>query len=101
MDVSPLITPPVTVHGTNSAGGSTSWTSSIALAASWDGGAVAYPTYVPGGDTASPQRYTTSQNGQYPNATAPLTQCCQVKDPPLSPDGLGERKSRNHAELSV
>ncbi len=94
VDISPLITPPVTVTGTVIATGkSYSWTSSMAVAESWDGGAVAYPTYVPSGDIALPQRYTTSQTGpggigtaQYPNATAPLT-----SDPVWigSADGLG------------
>lgn len=93
VDVSPLITPPVLVHGMNSSGGATSWTSPIAVGASWDGGAVAYPTEVPEGDAALPQRYTTSQTGpggsgttQYPNATAPLT-----SDPVWigSADGIG------------
>ena len=93
VDMNPLITPPVTVHGTNSAGGSTSWVSPMAVAESWNGGAVAYPTNVPSGDIPPHIAYSTSQTGpggigtaQYPNATAPLT-----SDPVWigSADGLG------------
>ena len=86
VDVSPLITPPVTVKGYSSNGTSVPWTSPMVVAESWDGGAVAYPTYVPTGDSFIPQFYSTSQDGQYPNSTAPLT-----SDPVWigSADGLG------------
>jgi len=86
VDVSPLITPPVTVDGTTDSGAATSWTSPMTVAESWDGGAVAYPTNVPSGDIAPNINYKTSQDGQYPNTTAPLT-----SDPVWigSADGIG------------
>ncbi len=81
VDVNPLITPPVPVTGINLATGQfTRWQSPVAVAASWDGGAVAIPTYVPSNVVFQPMKYTTSQTGaggigtqQYPNSTAPLT----------------------------
>lgn len=74
VDVNPLITPPVTVTGIDlTTGQTTTWQSPVAVAESWDGGAVAYPTYTPQGDHAFSLDYFTNQSGQYPHSTAPLT----------------------------
>lgn len=76
VDDSPLITPPVTVHGA----GGTSWQSPVAVIGSWDGGLVATPVDVPAGDVQNPQYYTTSQTNPggigttaYPHSTADIT----------------------------
>ncbi len=75
VDDSPLITPPVTVHGA----GGTSWTSPVAVIGSWDGGLVATPVDVPAGDYPINQDYYSAQlnNGigttAYPHSTADIT----------------------------
>ena len=83
IDTSPLITPPVTVSGLNlSTGNAVTWQSPTAVVGSWDGGLVATPLYVPGGDGAITQYYTTSQPAslggvagtpQFPNDTGNIT----------------------------
>jgi len=82
VDVSPLITPPLTETGLNLATGTqTTWQSPVAVAESWDGGAVATPVYIPSNviPTRSFNSYTTSQDSdgigtqQYPHSTAALT----------------------------
>lgn len=60
--MSPLITPPVTVYGRNSSFVATNWISPVAVVGSWDGGVLAYPTYVPSGDYAVPVSYRTSMD---------------------------------------
>jgi len=95
VDMSPLITPPVPVQLTDSAT-QTSVTKdlSVAVAASWDGGAVAMPLGVPSGYKPSILHYFTTQPPKhggigttaYPKSTAPIT-----SDPTWigSADGLG------------
>lgn len=81
VDVSPLITPPVTLSGIDAATGRTvQWRSPVIVAESWDGGAVAQPVSVPPGVVSTTFRYTTSQTGpgginatSYPHSQAPLT----------------------------
>ncbi len=83
IDDSPLITPPVTVSGLNlSTGSSVTWQSPVVVVGSWDGGLVAAPLHVPGGDGAITQYYTTSQPAslggvagtpQFPNDTGDIT----------------------------
>lgn len=95
VDTSPLITPPVPVPVKNSVTGATTTDDfSVAVAASWDGGAVAMPLGVPSGDQATNQHYFTTQLAKsggigttaYPNSTAAIT-----SDPTWigSADGLG------------
>ncbi len=81
VDDSPLITLPITVSGTNdSTFLPVTWQSPVAVIGSWDGGEVALPTYVPLGDSADAQYYTTSQTSggisgtpQFPHSTADIT----------------------------
>lgn len=71
VDENPLITPTVTVNGFNASFQPVSWSSPVAVVGSWDGGLIAYPTYVPSGDTPNRLAYLTSYD--YPNDSAALT----------------------------
>lgn len=72
VDASPLITPPVSFPAIIAATGQpTTITTSVIVAVSWDGGAVAVPAHVPPGDVVNPWTYTTSHD--YPGSVAALT----------------------------
>jgi len=95
VDLSPLITPPVPISLTNEVTGATTTEDlSVAVAGSWDGGAVAMPLGVPSGFKAKSLRYYTTQlpgtggvgTTSYPNSEAAIT-----SDPTWigAADGLG------------
>lgn len=92
IDENPLITPAVTVDGMDGKFPA-SWQSPVAVVGSWDGGLVAFPTYVPSGYTPTARRYLTSDplagSGSSPqnaNTVAALT-----SDPTwIGPCSVGE-----------
>ncbi len=71
VDENPLITPPVTISGLGASGSPTTWQSPVAVVGSWDGGLIAWPTYVPSGYTTNQVRYLTSYD--YTHSVAALT----------------------------